>query len=282
MVNIYAHLPDDIGAEKRLRDDLKNTYKGAFLAGFRYFRALRLQAPGIIFEFVLAALLTVSTLLFLFHDLNVSGLLPVLGFLLKFIFTVGLCFWIAGKLWRSIGLANRDRCRFVVGNFWILAVSTLIIVGTVLNFFRPEFGKGSESRPTQGLSSPGVEPPQLKANPAPKPSHVRPMAERVFVGQGWHILHNQNPDYETEIVKEANNRCAQLGDGWLLADDQDFEELEAELKHAGHVGSFWTATKQTNSNLDYFINADGYTEFRWANSGVEARRIVLCVFAVAI
>jgi len=128
----YSHLPDDIAHEKRVGEELRQRYKGSFLGGLRRFRALRLQAPGVIAEFVLAMLVFGIAAVLLFQDLNVVGLLPVVGFSLYFIFVVFMSFWLAGRLWRLLGLPVRNGARFVVTNMWILAVTAILIVSAVL------------------------------------------------------------------------------------------------------------------------------------------------------
>lgn len=127
----YAHLPDDIALEKRLGEELRQRYKGSFLGGLRRFRALRRQAPGVIAEFVLAALVFGIAASLLFRDLNVVGLLPVAGFSLYFIFVVFVSFWLAGRIWRLTGLSVRNGARFVVTNMWMLAVTAILIASAV-------------------------------------------------------------------------------------------------------------------------------------------------------
>ncbi len=127
----YAYLPDDIAREKRLGEELRQRYKGSFLGGLRRFRALRLQAPGVIAEFVLAALVFGIAASLLFRDLNVVGLLPVIGFSLYFIFVVFMSFWLAGRLWRLSGLAVRNGARFIVTNMWMLVVTAILIASAV-------------------------------------------------------------------------------------------------------------------------------------------------------
>lgn len=133
----FAHLPEDIATEKYAGEELRQHYKGSFLGGLRYFRALRRQAPGIIAEFVLAAMIFAVAAIVLFRDLNVVGLLPVIGFSLYFIFVVAVCFWLAGRLWRLSGLTARNCARFLVTNMWTLAVSTLLVISAVLHLFSP-------------------------------------------------------------------------------------------------------------------------------------------------
>jgi len=129
----YAHLPEDIAAEKQTGEELREYYKGSFLGGLRYFRALRRQAPGVIAEFVLAAMLFGIVAVLLFRDLNVVGLLPVVGFSLYFLFVVLVCFWLAGRVWRASGLSLRNGARFLVNNMWTLAAITLLVVSAVLH-----------------------------------------------------------------------------------------------------------------------------------------------------
>lgn len=133
----YAHLPADIADEKRTGEELRQRYKGSFLGGLRRFRALRLQAPGVIAEFVLAALIFGVAAVILFRDLNVVGLLPVVGFSLYFIFVVFMSFWLAGRFWRLSGLSVRNGARFVVTNMWTLAVTAILVVSAVLHLVTP-------------------------------------------------------------------------------------------------------------------------------------------------
>lgn len=278
MPDTDAQMPDDIAREKSIAHSLKYEYANALFGGLRKFRALRLQAPGIIAQFVLAASISIAALMILFHDLNVTGLLPTVGAFIKIAVVVGFSFWVAGRIWRAIGLANRDRCRFVVSNLWSLAATGIFVFSLVVSILFPEFGE----RP----SAPPSESPVVPATPAPEPmaplSHALPQQERVFAGTGWQILHNDDSSYTTVIVKEAAARCALLGGFWILADRPDFVGLEPELREGGHVGSFWTASRKPNSNLDYFLDADGSSRFRWALSANDTERIVLCVMAISI
>jgi len=275
------HLPDDIRREKSIAHSLRYEYKGAILGGLRRFRALRQQAPGIIAEFVLAAILSISVLMFLYHDLNVTGLLPTVAFCIKFVVIVLLCFWIAGRIWRAIGLANRNRCRFVVNNMWSLAATGILVLSAVLHVLYPDPG---EPPPTPASAPPSEQPavPVVAPEPVTPPSHELPPQKRVFEGHGWQILHDADSSYRTALVKEAAARCNDLGENWQLADRPDFSGLEPELIEGGHVGSFWTASRKPNSNLDYFLNADGTSRFRWALSSNDTERIVLCVMAISI
>lgn len=276
MSDKHSHLPDDIAREKSTAQSLKYKYKGALLGGLRKFRALRLQAPGIIAEFVLASIISISALIFLFHDLNVTGLLPTIAFCIKFVVVVGLCFWLAGRVWRAIGLANRDRCRFVVTNMWSLAATGILVISAVLYVLDPGLREPPSAPPPE---SPAVAAAEPESSP---PGHKLPPHERIFTGRGWQILHNVDSSYRTALVKEAAERCGELGENWMLADRPDFEGLEPELREGGHVGSFWTASRKPNSNLDYFLEADGSSQFRWALSANDSERIVLCVMAIAI
>ena len=133
----YAHLPADIADEKRTGEELRQRYKGSFLGGLRRFRALRLQAPGVIAEFALAALIFGVAAFILFRDLNVVGLLPVVGFSLYFIFVVFMSFWLAGRLWRLSGISLRNGARFVVTNMWTLAVTAILVVSAALHLVSP-------------------------------------------------------------------------------------------------------------------------------------------------
>ena len=271
------NVPDDIVSEKRIEKALRHKYKGAIFGGLRKFRALRLQAPGVIAEFILGALISIVGLLILFYALNATGLLPTIAACIKIVIIIGLSFWAAGRIWRAIGLANRDRIRFVVTNMWSLAATGIVLLSMVLSIFNPEFGKSSEA--SLPLTNPVVTaaPEKVAA-----PSHQRRPNERVFRGRGWQIPHNADASYKKALVNEAAALCGELGDKWILADRPDFDDLEAELIDGGHVGSFWTASSKPNSNLDYFLNADGSSEFRWALSANDTRRIVLCVMAIAI
>lgn len=277
MSYIHGHLPDDIAREKSIAHSLRHEYKGALLGGLRRFRALRLQAPGIIAEFVLASIMSISALVFLFHDLNVTGLLPTVAFCIKFVVVVGLCFWIAGRIWRAIGVANRDRCRFVVANMWSLAATGILVLSIVLHLLYPDLRETPVASQPESRAVAAAEP-----EPVVPSSHELPPYERTFTGRGWQILRNDDSSYRTALVKEAAERCSELGENWILADRPDFEGLEPELREGGHVGSFWTASRKPNSNLDYFLEADGSSRFRWALSANDSERIVLCVLAISI
>lgn len=277
MADNSDHLPDDIRKEKSIAHSLRYEYKGAILGGLRRFRALRQQAPGIIAEFVLAAILSVSVLMFLYHDLNVTGLLPTVAFCIKFVVIGLLCFWIAGRIWRAIGLSNRDRCRFVVNNMWSLAATGILVLSAVLHILYPDLGQ-----PPPVPASPPEQPAVIAPEPVAPPSHELPPHDRVFAGRGWQILHDKDSNYRTALVKEAAGRCAELGENWQLADRPDFSGLESELIEGGHVGSFWTASRKPNSSLDFYLDADGTSQFRWALSSNDTERIVLCVMAISI
>ena len=138
MSDAYANLPPDIAAEKHERDRLQRQYKGALFGGLRYFRALRRDAPGVVAEFVLGALVFGTACLLLFRDLNVVGLLPVVGFSLYFLFVLLVSFWLGGRIWRIFPSGLRDTLRYAVRNMWALAFTAMIAVGIVLQLFYPE------------------------------------------------------------------------------------------------------------------------------------------------
>lgn len=280
MPDLYAHLPDDIADEKRTAAHLREKFKGRLLANIRNFRALRLQAPGIIAESMLGTLIAIMALSVLFYDLNVSGLIPVVGFCIKFVLIIAVCFWSARKLWISAGLAAREKARYVVRNIWALASTVMVVASIVVSVFLPDFA----TRESDAQSpAPAVEIAEVvQSDEITQPQRrIRLPPDRVFAGRDWRILRNADFSYATALLKEAPARCEVLGENWLLADRPDFEALENELQEGGHVGSFWTASGKPNSNLDYFLNEDGSTQFRWALSGTDSERIVLCVMALA-
>lgn len=139
MTDVDSQLPDDIAAEKQISRDLSTEYRDAVFGGIRKFRALRLQAPGIIAKFVLSVVISFVTVVMLFRNIEFGGPIQELGYTLKIIFVIVICFWISGHLWRIIGVANRDRCRYVVRNMWSLATSGLVVFFFVVKFFYPEF-----------------------------------------------------------------------------------------------------------------------------------------------
>jgi len=134
-----SHLPDDIATEKAISRGLTNEYRDAFFGGLRKFRALRLQAPGIIAEFVMAVVISVFSVVFLFRNIEFNGPVQELGYTVKIIAVIVACFWITGRLWRLIGLANRNRCRYIVSNMWNLAMGALLIASIVIKIFYPDF-----------------------------------------------------------------------------------------------------------------------------------------------
>lgn len=138
MTDADSHLPEDIAQEKSVSRRLAHEYRGAAFGGIRQFRALRQQAPGIIAEFVLAVVISVLTVAYLFRDIKFGGVLHELANTLKIIVVIVVCFWVAGRIWRLIGLANRNRCRYVVGNMWNLALGGLLIASFVIKMFYPE------------------------------------------------------------------------------------------------------------------------------------------------
>ena len=137
MTDAYATLPPDIATEKQERDRLQRQYKGALFGGLRYFRALRREAPGVVAEFVLGALVFGIACLLLFRDLNVVGLLPVVGFCLYFLFVLLVSFWLGGRIWRLFPPGLRDTVRFAVRNMWALAFTAIVAVGIVVQLFYP-------------------------------------------------------------------------------------------------------------------------------------------------
>lgn len=280
MRNTDSRLPDDIADEKRIANSLKHEYRTALFGGLRQFRALRKQAPGIIAEFVLAAVINAVVLTILYHDLNVTGLLPTVGVCIQIVVVIGLCFWVAGRVWRAIGLANRDRCRYLVRNMWALAATGILVLSVIIRIFFPELEESLRAPPAESTAA--VPTTTAAPEPVPPPSHELLQRDRVFAGRGWQILKNDDSSYRKALVKEAREHCGLLGEAWILADRPDFRGLEPELREGGHVGSFWTASRKPNSNLDYHLNADGSSEFRWALSGSKTERIVLCVMAVSI
>lgn len=139
MTDVDSQLPDDIAAEKQVSRNLSIEYRDAVFGGIRKFRALRLQAPGIIAEFVLAVVTSFVTVVILFRNIEFRGPIQELGYTVKIIIVVVACFWISRRVWRIIGVANRDRCRYVVRNMWNLSMSGLVIVYFVVKFFYPDF-----------------------------------------------------------------------------------------------------------------------------------------------
>lgn len=137
-----SHIPDDITREKDVSRKLTNEYRGKVFSGLRRFRALRLQAPGIIVESLLAAILSIFGVLSFFafiHDSSADGPIATIVACIKIVVIVGVCYWAAGRLWRAIGLTLRNHCRFVVTNMWTLAGGAFFIVVLVIQIFYPEF-----------------------------------------------------------------------------------------------------------------------------------------------
>jgi hypothetical protein len=139
MTEIDSHLPDDIAAEKQISRRLSAEYRNKLFGAIRKFRALRLQAPGIIAEFLLAFVSSIFSVPVLFRNIEFGGVIQDLGYTLKIILVIVACFWGAGRLWRLIGVANRDRCRYVVRNMWSLALGGLLVASLVVKIFYPEF-----------------------------------------------------------------------------------------------------------------------------------------------
>ncbi|HNP64172.1 MAG TPA: hypothetical protein PKH39_09560 [Woeseiaceae bacterium] len=139
MIDAHSDLPDDIAREKRVSRRLTEEYRNAIFGGIRKFRALRQQAPGIIAQFVLAVAFSVISVPLLFRNIQFGGVLKDLGYTVKMIAVVVACFWITGRLWRLIGLANRNRIRYVVTNMWSLALGGLLIASVVVKFLFPDF-----------------------------------------------------------------------------------------------------------------------------------------------
>ncbi len=139
MIEANSHLPDDIVKEKEISRRLSVEYRKSWFGGLRKFRALRQQAPGIIAEFVLAVVISILSVVILFRNIEFGGPIQELGYTVKIVLVIVACFWIAGRLWRLIGLANRDRCRYIVSNLWNLALGGLLIASFVIKVFYPEF-----------------------------------------------------------------------------------------------------------------------------------------------
>ena len=138
MTDAYASLPPDIATEKQERDQLRRQYKGSAFGGLRYFRALRREAPGVVAEFILSAVVFGTACLLLFRDLNVVGLLPVVGFSVYFLFVLLVSFWLGGRIWRLFPPGLRETFRYAVRNMWALAFTAMIAVGIVLQLFYPD------------------------------------------------------------------------------------------------------------------------------------------------
>lgn len=139
MTETQSHLPDDIVSEKDISRSLSKEYRNAWFGGLRKFRALRLQAPGIIAEFVLAVIISLLGVAVLFRDIEFGGPIQDLGYTLKIIVVIVIGFWIARRVWRLIGLANRNRCRYVVSNMWNLALGALLIASLAIKILNPNF-----------------------------------------------------------------------------------------------------------------------------------------------
>ena len=281
MYDNYAHLPQDIALEKRAADRMKREYANAAFGGLRKFHALRRDAPGIIAKFLLASTLSIATLLFLFHDLNVVGLFPVIALCIKVVIVIGLSFWITGVVWRGVGVTVRNGIRYIVRNLWSLAATGMLAAGAVVYLFFPE----TPEVPAAQAAAPKKQPESIVVEapiPIERPRHELPQNRRAFAGDGWQILHNDDFSYATAPAKEAVGQCEALGEDWLLADRPDFEGLEPELKQGGHVGSFWTASARPKTSLEYALNDEGDSRYQWALSGENAERIVLCVIAFQI
>ena len=281
MYDNYAHLPHDIAMDKRAADRVKRTHEGAAFGGLRKFNALRIDAPGIIAKFVLSAMLSIAMLLYFFQDLNVVGFLPIAGFCIKVVLIIALCFWVTSIIWRVVGVSVRNFLRYVVRNMWSLAATGMLAAGAVFYVFVPE----TREVPLAQAAAPKRQPESIVVE-APilieRPRHELPQNRRVFAGDGWQILHNDDFSYSTAPAKEAPEQCQAIGEDWILADRPDFEGLEVELKKGGHVGSFWTASARPKTSLEYALNGDGDSRYQWALSGNDAERIVLCVVAFQI
>ncbi len=152
----------------------------------------------------------------------------------------------------------------------------MLAAGAVVYVFSPE----TPVVPSAQAATPKPKPESVVIE-TPKPvqlaSHKLPQDRRVFTGEGWRILHNEDFSYATAPAQEAVGQCEALGEGWLLADRPDFEELEPALIKGGHVGRFWTAFARPKTSLEYALNVAGDSRYQWALSGNDTERTVLCV-----
>ncbi len=283
MIKLDSHLPDDIAREKDISRGLINEYRNAFFGGMRRFRALRQQAPGIIVESLLGAILSIFGVLSFFafiHEAKTVGPIPTIIACIKIVVIIGVCYWAAGRIWRAIGLTLRDRCRFVMRNIWSLAGSGFFLLVLGIQIFYPEFANPPKAAPANIPAVAAV--PVAASAPVVLPRHEPGKHKLVFGGPGWQILSNDDSTYTRLTVTEASPQCALLGDNWIVADRQDYDDLETELIEGGHVGDFWTASAKPGSNLTYILNPDASSAFYWTSSRANAQRKVLCVMAVSI
>ena len=209
-----------------------------------------------------------------FHDLNAQGIFEVAGVSLAIVVVVGLSFWLSAILWRSLGVGFRNASRFLVSRLPALLATTLFIASVAASLL--------QLGPT--ASVPAVVSTAVQRTPA-EPSQPQfasePPQALSFQGEGWFIPHDRLT-YDKVVQKEAAQRCQDRGKDWALGDRRDFEDLGGELLKAGHRGSFWTASRRPNENLDFFLEPDGSSHFRWALSANDTKRIVLCVRAAAL
>ena len=117
----YAHLPEDIAAEKRLAFEFRKTYRRKAFSSLRTFRALRLEAPGVIAEYTIGGLIALGSCAAFFRDYaernpDGSGWYALIQFIIILIVSL-----YAGHLvWRTLGVYVRGRIRYLVRNMWVL------------------------------------------------------------------------------------------------------------------------------------------------------------------
>ncbi len=246
-----SSLPPDIAAEKSKAWQIKLHYRNRMFKGLRSFRALRLEAPGIIAKNLIGVVISAIALFVLLRDMNATGLAAVL-YIIYILVVIGLSFWAAAWLWRAIGLEARNTARYVVTNMWSLLAASLFVVSLVGSIFLPEL--------TRKPASPEK-------------------AQRVgaYSGEGWEILTNlEGSDYVPYTIHHAHSMCRDKGGDWYLADKLDFDLLSDALIAAGHRRDFWAADRKDNSYL-YYRLTDTEAEPVWSLSPRDHLRAVLCV-----
>lgn len=266
-------IPADISAERSTALALKHEYRTAAAGALRRFFALRAQAPGVIAEFLLGAFITGCAALLCLRELNINGLFPVVAFCIGVVAGIATCFWIARRIWRAIGLSNRDRLRALVQNLPGLG-ATLVLMLAILGGL---LGQRAPSAPAQTPAAPSVKQHALvKA----QQSHVLPMAQRTYRGPDWLIPHDEYKNYITAPLRDAAALCEAQSGNWRLAKRPDFLHLEAHLKEAGQAGYFWAdAVAAENASVTYVLNDSGAAKFLTLQLPPDKHRQVLCVAA---
>ena len=114
-------MPKDVAAEWNTAEELRRKYRRKFLGVLRLLEALRVQAPGIIAQYLLAGVFSLWAGMFYFRYYHEPGPTSVVH-IAVFCFAC-LCVGVgsAYSLWLVIGLPGRNGVRYLIRKIWVLA-----------------------------------------------------------------------------------------------------------------------------------------------------------------